>query len=335
MVNDSIYQIVHAEGRAVPNDSSWLLEFNYTDHLGNLRLAFRDSLAPAVSGVFAPPVITQINAYTDFGMPLKGLDYKANAQSNKFKFNGIEYNEITGTYDAFYRNLDPKIGRWWQNDPKPNHLMSLYVGMNNNPIRYIDPLGDTIFVNKTGYVIRNDKKDNFVFMQSDDGKMTSLGELGKKINVNVVYKNLLAQNMKEAKGIYNPFTFKSLVKARGEWDLKVNKKTIFGLGNDGKTQFLFRGKSLEAQDIGNHHFGAVASAFGFPQDFALKEAGTAQMNSGTSKREWQIYGSQQVIGSTFEGPIYTRPMLPPYGDDPRDQSFIKQGYQYHNERENQ
>ena len=167
-------------------------------------------------------------------------------------------------------------------------------------------------------------------MIGDKGEITSLGELGKKINVNQIYKNLLIQNMNEAKSIYNPFTFKSLVQGKGEWDLKVNNKTIFGLGNDGKTQFLFKGKKMEAQDIGNHHFGAVANAYGFGQEFALKQAGVAQMSSGTSQKEWQIYGPKQVVGSTPAGPIYSRPMLPPYGDDPRDQSYIKEGYQYYN-----
>lgn len=50
----------------------------------------------------------------------------------------------------------------------------------------------------------------------------------------------------------------------------MNKNTIYGIGNDGKTQFLFNGKSMEAQDIGNHHFGAVANAYGFGQEFSLK-----------------------------------------------------------------
>jgi RHS repeat-associated protein len=297
-------------------------EFEYRDHQNNLRVGFKGDNGQLVQ--------TQTAETDPFELEIRPLSNNG-VSSQNFKYNGIEHNKITGMYDAFYRNLDPQIGRWWQIDPKPNHSMSLYVAMNNNSIRYTDPLGDTIFVNKTGYVIRNDKKDNLVFMQGDKGKIIQLGELGKKINVNIIYKNLLTQNMKEAEGIYNPFKFKSLVQARGEWDLKVNKKTIFGLGNDGKTHFLFRSKLMEAQDIGNHHFGAVANAFGFSQDFALKQVGNAQMNSGTSKREWQIYGPQQVVGSTFEAPIYARPILPPYGDDPRDQSFIKEGYQYHNE----
>lgn len=73
--------------------------------------------------------------------------------------------------------------------------------------------------------------------------------------------------------------------------MKNNKNTIYGLGNDGKTIFNFDGDKMEAQDIGNHHFGAVALAYGwFPSEkFILKQAGEYQIKSGTSKSEWQIY----------------------------------------------
>jgi len=65
--------------------------------------------------------------------------------TNKYKFNGIEENTDfnLNIYDAFYRNLDPQIGRFWQIDPKPQHGESPFAAMNNNPILNIDPLGDT------------------------------------------------------------------------------------------------------------------------------------------------------------------------------------------------
>jgi len=65
---------------------------------------------------------------------------------NKKKYNGIEFdNDLDiNTYEAFYRNLDPQIGRWWQIDPKIEdmELWSPYVSNYNNPIINSDPLGD-------------------------------------------------------------------------------------------------------------------------------------------------------------------------------------------------
>ncbi len=68
----------------------------------------------------------------------------AGTENNK-KFNSIEHNKDfdLNMYEAFYRNLDPQIGRFWQIDPKPCDSMSLYSFAYNNPIRYSDPLGDT------------------------------------------------------------------------------------------------------------------------------------------------------------------------------------------------
>ena len=81
----------------------------------------------------------------------------------------------------------------------------------------------------------------------------------------------MQKNSASAKKIWSPFRFRNLVKTNGEWDLKNNKKTIYGIANDGNTRFEFQGKMMEAQDIGNHHFGVVVEAYGlFPEEFALR-----------------------------------------------------------------
>jgi hypothetical protein len=52
--------------------------------------------------------------------------------NSKRKFNGIELNSDfnLSRYDAFFRNLDPPIGKVWQIDPKPNEFVSPYLAMN-------------------------------------------------------------------------------------------------------------------------------------------------------------------------------------------------------------
>ncbi|GAA0563630.1 RHS repeat-associated core domain-containing protein [Chitinophaga japonensis] len=87
--------------------------------------------------------------YYPFGLTMNGISSNAlkgvNYPENRKKYNGIEHTTDLdlNQYDAFYRNLDPQIGRWWQVDPKPTDWESPYIAMSNNPIRYKDFLGDT------------------------------------------------------------------------------------------------------------------------------------------------------------------------------------------------
>ncbi|MCS3795084.1 DUF6443 domain-containing protein [Niastella sp. OAS944] len=96
--------------------------------------------------------------YYPFGLVMMGISSKAAGNlDNKFKFNGIELNNDLGIeqYDAFYRNYNPQIGRWYQTDPKPTDMESLYAGMGNNPIVKNDLLGDTsIFHSSAGEQIQ-------------------------------------------------------------------------------------------------------------------------------------------------------------------------------------
>ena len=277
--------------------------------------------------------IKQINHYYPFGLNMGGPGFGAQG-ANKYQYNGIELNTEFGLNMnmAFFRGYDPAVGRWWQIDPKPNVTESTYIGMRNNPIRYNDPLGDTIIVDQKGYITRNDNIKNDNVYTTNKGKFIPLGHLGGKIYIDFIYNNLIRDNVIEAKGIWRPGTFKTLVTDHGRWDLKLDKNSIFGLGNDGKTTFSFKGITMESQDVGNHHFGIVAKATGlFPEETILREAGRNQMtkNGGRStKPEWQPF-TMQTVPMEHGGTMQIKTLNPPYGDDPRDQAWIQAGFDYY------
>nr|HMQ70841.1 polymorphic toxin type 44 domain-containing protein [Ignavibacteria bacterium] len=209
---------------------------------------------------------------------------------------------------------------------------STHTDEDGNVIAVYDDGDDGVYLHSNGTTkaqIDQQRTDN----KNTGGTGTNIGEIGGTLNADGIYTNTLNKNIEEAKSIYNPFTFRNYVKTNGKWDLKNNKKTIYGLANDGKTQFSFNGELMESQDIGNHHFGAVALAYGlFPSEkFILEQAGEYQIKSGTSRPEWQIYKEETRYNYSKLGtPISykVKVMQPPYGDDPRDQKWIKSGFQY-------
>ncbi len=91
--------------------------------------------------------LTEETHYYPFGLTMAGITSNAakfGSPPNKAKFNGIEQSNDfdLNMYDAFYRNLDPQIGRFWQIDPKFDWDESSYVALKNNPISFEDFLGD-------------------------------------------------------------------------------------------------------------------------------------------------------------------------------------------------
>ena len=94
------------------------------------------------------PILEETHYYP-FGLTMSGISSKAlnfGQPDNKKKYQGYEYNTDfdLNLYETHYRSHDPQIGRFWQIDPKPDYSQSLYSSMNNNPISFNDPLGDSI-----------------------------------------------------------------------------------------------------------------------------------------------------------------------------------------------
>ena len=130
--NDVLYQISHDEGRIIDGQ----YEYNIKDHLGNLRVAFRDSLG------FAK--ITQANSYGIFGENLTTLSYlKQSWKGDKFKFTGKEELSETDYTDFGARLYDNLVPRFITIDPLAEiaRRFSPYTYANDNPVRFIDPDG--------------------------------------------------------------------------------------------------------------------------------------------------------------------------------------------------
>ncbi|MES2863289.1 MAG: DUF6443 domain-containing protein [Bacteroidota bacterium] len=130
--------------------------FNYTDHLGNVRLSY--SLDAGVLKIL------EENHYYAFGLKhtnynTEGLVYQVDGNDNvvltpvtpllgsnyKYKYNGKELQEELGLnmYDYGARNYDPALGRFHNFDPKAEQgeENSPYCYTFNNPVNLVDPDG--------------------------------------------------------------------------------------------------------------------------------------------------------------------------------------------------
>ncbi|MBF04855.1 MAG: type IV secretion protein Rhs [Flavobacterium sp.] len=115
--------------------------FNYTDHLGNIRLSYKKDFA-TTNGV----TILNENSYYPFGLRYDNYNNTSNLQPNyKYKYNGKELQDELGLnfYDYGARNYDPAIGRWMNIDPlaENSRRWTPYNYAYNNPMYFVDPDG--------------------------------------------------------------------------------------------------------------------------------------------------------------------------------------------------
>jgi RHS repeat-associated protein len=134
--------------------------YNYTDHLGNIRVSY--TLNPADGQL----KILEENHYYPFG--LKHSNYNVDKvdfvkdetgffvilksverNKNQYKYNGKEFQDELNLnlYDYGARNYDPAIGRWMNIDnmAEKYHSSSPYTYANNNPIIFVDIDGNEWF----------------------------------------------------------------------------------------------------------------------------------------------------------------------------------------------
>lgn len=124
----------------------------------------------------------------------------------------------------------------------------------------------------------------------------NLSDLPKELNVPPSID--LNENALEAKNHFFKLEwFYNKVKNKGAWDYKQ--------------------KDSKYENFGNFHYGLMGKIAGISDTTLLKAAGWAQKRAGTSKESWGDSGIPGIGGK------------PPYGDDPVDQYWIKQGIEYY------
>ncbi|MBT2620373.1 DUF6443 domain-containing protein [Chryseobacterium sp. ISL-6] len=108
--------------------------YNYTDHLGNVRLSYAKSATGSVE-------VIEENNYYPFG--LKHTISLSGNQAYNYQYNGKELQKETGWSDYGARMYMADIGRWGVIDPlaETSRRFSPYNYVVNNPISFIDPDG--------------------------------------------------------------------------------------------------------------------------------------------------------------------------------------------------
>ncbi|MEY4540402.1 MAG: hypothetical protein RLZZ306_2159 [Bacteroidota bacterium] len=133
--NGTLYQISHDEGRIVNNS----YEYDIKDHLGNLRVSFRDSSGTA-------KIVTKLD-YDPWGLTLKGLNYSNPIfNKNNFQFGSKEKIETFGLnwIDFGARQYMPDVPHFTTIDPHTEKYESIspFSYCFDNPIKFLDIKGN-------------------------------------------------------------------------------------------------------------------------------------------------------------------------------------------------
>ena len=294
------------------------------DHLGGTIRVLNDSFA-ALDGM----------RYKPYG---EDRDTGSSLNTDR-KFTGQTEDEAAGLYWYASRAYDPAIGRFVSPDsvvPDPDNPQSLnrYSYVYNNPLKYTDPSGNSPeWFNKAWEdefrgVHNRDPEDGdyiyrFVTMADATGlKEQIFGPLSHDYGLPFAVPDGdrfdLGANIRRAaklgagRTLGGTLEFISLLSPHAEWDYK---KTI----------------GPEFQNFGNFHFGIVVAAF-----LAAQTPVPSPRRPDTpalvpqENRDIVALSAAGIVHFLWTGGGEGMPFIKePYGDDPRDQAWIKLGMHFY------
>ena len=121
----------------VPEEEGYMMIYTANQTLENLNVYFDDMAVTHTSG----PII-RTDDYYPFGMTFN-TSVLDGALTNKYLYNGVEFNGISGMYETKFRQYDAALGRFNRIDPLAGMMtgVSPYHFGFNNPVVFNDPLG--------------------------------------------------------------------------------------------------------------------------------------------------------------------------------------------------
>lgn len=168
------------------------LEYYLKDHLFSNRIIFADMNVNA--SINAATEIFE-ETYYPFGLQQSGFNTSITGVENKYQYSGKEINDEFGLnmYDYGARWYMADLGRWGVNDRLAEKYadMSTYQYAANNPVKYIDVNGDSIWLNlgndkvlwQNGQLTQNGKEyKGSGYSKDKNGNVTYTGFAGKTMN---------------------------------------------------------------------------------------------------------------------------------------------------------
>lgn len=146
--------------------------YELTDHLGNVRgvISDRKLAGSPGTGDYYAEYTSYSHAYP-YGMPQPGRTWAD--QSYRYGFNGMEgdpevKNAEQHHFTTHFRQYDPRVGRWWSNDPVVHPWESSYSFPSGNPLYFSDPSGADGDPQPSGTIDPGLDTDSDVFEETDD-----------------------------------------------------------------------------------------------------------------------------------------------------------------------